>query len=65
MGFNILERRLEDKSTKSKITEFGSRFVEKSSNEQREKFQKNNIIKTEIEIEIHLNYDSKMKSKAI
>ena len=30
---DIFERRLEDESTKLKITQFGSRFAEKSSNE--------------------------------
>ena len=31
--FDILKRELEDKSTESKITEYGFDFVEKSSNE--------------------------------
>ena len=61
----FLERKLEDESTKSKITKFGSRFAEKSSNEQERNFRKIKSRKTEIEIEINSNYDSKMKSKAI
>ena len=34
----FLERGLEDESTESKITEFGSNFAEKSSNEQERNF---------------------------
>ena len=60
-----LERRLEDESTESKITIFGSRFGEKSSNEQERNFRNLNSRKTEIEIKIDSNYDSKIKSKAI
>ena len=36
--FDIYERGLEDKSTESKITEFGSNFTEKSSNEHERNF---------------------------
>ena len=47
--------------------EFGSRFAEKSSNEQERNFLKIKSRKTKIEIEIEIdsNYDSKLKSKAI
>ena len=58
-----LERELEDESTESKITEFGSDFAEKSSNEQERNFRHQNSRKTEIEIDS--NYDLKMKFKAI
>ena len=53
--FDLFERRLEDESTESKITEFGSRFAEKSSNEQERNFWKIKSRKTEIEIDS--NYD--------
>ena len=59
----FLQRRLEDESTESKITEFGSRLAEKSSNEHEINFQKIKSRKTKIEIDS--NYNSKMKSKAI
>ena len=36
----FLERRFDDESTESKTTEFGSRFMDKSSNEQERNFQK-------------------------
>ena len=61
----FLERRLEDKSMESKITEFGSRFAEKSSNEQERNFSKIKSQKIEIESKINSNCDLKMKSKAI
>ena len=61
----FLEIRLKDESTKLKINEFESRFVEKSSNEQERNVLRIKSRKTEIEIEIDLNYDSKLKSKAI
>ena len=61
----FLERRLEDESMKSTITEFGSRFAEKLSNKQERNFRIIKSRKTKIEIEIDSNYDSKMKSKAI
>ena len=48
-----------------KITKFGSRFVEKSSNEHEWNFWKIKLQKTNIEIKIDSNYDSKMKSKDI
>ena len=61
----FLERRLEDESKKSKITKFGSRFAEKSSNEQDRNFRKIKSRKTEIKIEINSNYNLKTKSKTI
>ena len=53
----FLERRLEDESTESKIIEFGSKFVEKSSNDQERNIIKVKSSKTEIQIEIDSNYD--------
>ena len=47
----------------SKITKFGSRFAETSSNEHERNFQKIKSRKTEIQIDS--DYNSKMKSKAI
>ena len=61
----FLEIRLEEESMKSKITRLGSRFAEKSLNEQEKNFWKIKSCKTEIEIEINSNYDSKLKSNAI
>ena len=52
-----------DESTESKITKFGSRFAEKSSNEQERNFLKIKSRKTEIDIEIDSNYYSKLKLK--
>ena len=63
--FIFLNTRLEDESMESKITEFGSRFMEKSSNEQERNFQKIKSRKTKIKIQIDSNYDSKLKYKAI
>ena len=48
-----LERRLDGKSMKLKITEFGSRFAEKSKSEVDKNFQTSELQKTEIEIEIY------------
>ena len=48
----FLERRLEVESTESKITEFGSRFEEKSLSEWERNFQSLKSRNTKIEIEI-------------
>ena len=49
--FIDLERRLDGESTESKITEFGSRFAEKSTSEVDSNFQSMELRKTEIEID--------------
>ena len=38
MNFDIFGKKLEDESTESKITEFESRFAQKSSNDQERNF---------------------------
>ena len=61
----ILEKELQDKSTKSKITRFRSRFVEKSRSENHVNFFNTMREKTKIKSKINLIYDSKLKSDAI
>ena len=60
----ILEKE-QDKSTKSKITRFGSRFVEKSRSENHVEFLNTMREKTKIKSKVNLIYDSKLKSDVI
>ena len=64
--FDIFGKNSRRRIYRIKITEFGSRFAEKSSNKQERNFWKikSRKIEIKIEIEIDSNYDSKMKSKA-
>ena len=56
-----LERQLREKSTESKITQFGLVFAEKSKSEVERNFQKLNHEITKIKDEIKLNYDPKLQ----
>ena len=49
----------------SKITDFGSKFAEKSSIEIEKENRSRFVIKTEIKYKINLLYDSKLKSNSI
>ena len=63
--FNSFRKITQKKSTESKITEFGSRFAEKSTSKLGRNFQTRRERKTKIKIEINLIYDLKLKFNVI